>query len=339
MTNCVLVTDKEYRKGSQVFAAAEELEVFAASAGEEALAGEVRQRGASAVVVGVERYAGPLYAALAEAAGDGAHALIARFGVGYDGIDLAQARDHGILVTNTPGVLDQSVAEHALWLVGCLARHIAAGDAAMRQDGFPSATGVELAGRTLGIVGFGAIAQRLARMAYLGLGMRVVAADLLPLEALAERTGSTPGQIREGTGVITVHNDAAAVVEQADVVSIHLPAVPATRHFVNAGLLARFQPGALLVNTARGILVDEAALYDALSAGALAGAALDVFEAEPYQPHQPEKDLRTLSNVVLTPHLGSSTVEANRRMAEACVANLRAFAAGRTDTLTRVPSG
>jgi phosphoglycerate dehydrogenase-like enzyme len=132
--------------------------------------------------------------------------------------------------------------------------------------------------------------------------------------------------------------DANAVIQASDVVSIHLPALPSTAHFVNAELLARFRPGALLINTARGSLVDEVALYDALMNGALAGAALDVFETEPYCPRVPNKDLRRLDNVVLTPHIGSSTVEANRRMALACVANLQAFVDSRIEDLTLIPS-
>ncbi len=336
MTACVLVTEKEYRKGKDVFDSAAGLDIRPAPADEEVLAADIRKQRVSAVVVGVERYAGPLYAALAETAGDTNGALIARFGVGYDGIDVAQARAHGVLVTNTPGALDESVAEHTLWLIGALARHVATGDAAVRRDAFAPAAGMELAGKTLGIIGFGPIGRRVARMAHMGLDMRVLATDLLPLDALAESAGSDPEAIRETTGVQAVEHDADAVIEQADVVSLHLPATPSNWRFMNAERLARLRPGALLVNTARGMLVDEVALYDALASGRLA-AALDVFEEEPYQPQASGKDLRTLGNVVLTPHAGSSTIEANRRMARACVANVRAFIEGCIEDLTRVP--
>lgn len=335
MTPRVLVTEKEYHKGAEVFAAAG-VDVLPVPADESALAAEVLKQHASAVILGVERYVGPLYTALSQTRGEDGLTLIARFGVGCDGIDLEQARAHDVLVTNTPGVLDQSVAEHTLWLIGALARRVAAGDATMRSGAFPAAADMELAGKTLGVIGFGPIGQRVARMAHLGFGMRVLAVDLLPLDALAKRAGSDPEAIRRTTGVETVEHDADKVVEQADVVSLHLPALPATRHFIDSDRLARFRPGALLVNTARGVLVDEVALYDALAAGRLS-AALDVFEEEPYRPQAPGKDLRTLENVVLTPHVGSSTVEANRRMTQACLANVRAFIEGRIEDLTRVP--
>lgn len=335
MMPCVLVTEKEYFKGERLFESAEGLDMRPAPADEAALAREVRKCCARAVVVGVERYRGDLYAALAETGGDGSNALIARFGVGYDGIDLAQARAHGILVTNTPGVLDQSVAEHTLWLMGALSRHIARGDATMRRNGFATPAGMELAAKTLGVIGFGAIGQRVARMAHLGLGMSVRAADLLPLDALAKRTGSDPEAISRDTGVDNVEHDVDVVIEKADVVSLHLPALTATRHFIDAERLRRFRTGALLINTARGALVDEVALYDAVASGRLT-AALDVFEAEPYEPQAPGKDLRALENVVLTPHVGSSTAEANRRMARVCIENVQALIEGRTEALTRV---
>ncbi len=335
MTPRVLVTEKEYHKGAEVFASAAGIDVLPAPADETALATEVLRQRASAVIVGVERYVGPLYTALSQTCGEDDSSLIARFGVGYDGIDLAQAHTHGVFVTNTPGVLDQSVAEHTLWLIGALARRVAAGDAAVRNGAFPAGADMEVAGKTLGVIGFGPIGRRVARMAHLGLGMRVIAADLLPLDALAKWAGSDAQAIREATGVETIEHDADAVIEQANVISLHLPALPETRHFIDTERLARFRPGALLVNTARGALVDEVALYDALVSGELS-AALDVFEEEPYQPQAPGKDLRTLENVVLTPHVGSSTVEANQRMAQACVANVAAFASGRMEDLTRV---
>lgn len=336
MTPCVLITEKEYGKGQQIFDAAADLDIRPAPADEAALARAVRDHGATAVVVGVERYDGALYAALAESAGDGGAALIARFGVGCDGIDLAAADAAGIVVTNTPGVLDRSVAEHAIWLMGALARRVTAGDAVMRDGGFAAGAGRELSGKTLAILGFGPIGQRVARIAHWGLEMAVRAVDLAPMEQLARRAGRDAAALQRETGVATTESDADAVIGDADVVSLHLPALPATRHFIDAGRLARFRSGALLVNTARGALIDEVALYDALAAGRLA-AALDVFEQEPYRPQAPGKDLRTLDNVVLTPHVGSATREANCRMAEACVANAKAFVDGRLDQLTRVP--
>jgi phosphoglycerate dehydrogenase-like enzyme len=126
------------------------------------------------------------------------------------------------------------------------------------------------------------------------------------------------------------------ILGQADVVSLHLPATPQTRRLLDAGWLRQMKAGALLINTARGAVLDEAALFDALEERRLGGAALDVFEQEPYRPVAPDKDLRTLENVVLTPHIGSNTREANQRMAVASLQNVRHFLAGRQERLTRV---
>ncbi|MBM3892249.1 MAG: hypothetical protein FJ388_24295, partial [Verrucomicrobia bacterium] len=237
-------------------------------------------------------------------------------------------RQHGIVVTNTPGVLDVSVAEHALWLMGCLARRISRLEARLRAGEFAADAGMELRGKTLGILGFGAIGRRVAAIAHLGFGMKIIACDCIPAAQL--------GQALSACGVERYTNDVQELFRAADIVSVHLPANASTQRFINAERLAWLKPGAMLVNTARGAVLDEEALYDALVAGRLAGAALDVFEAEPYRPARPDKDLRKLENVVLTPHIGSNTREANQRMGEAALANVRAFLAGRLDQLSRV---
>ncbi len=143
-------------------------------------------------------------------------------------------------------------------------------------------------------------------------------------------------EIQATFGLERYTNDTDSLLPECDFVSIHLPATPDTRHFINAHRLKLFKPGASLVNTARGSVVDETALYDALNNGALAGAALDVFAREPYEPVLPGKDLRLLANVLLTPHISSNTREANQRMAEACVANVVHFFAGNLERLTQV---
>ncbi len=337
MSEIVLVTQTEYRKGEAVFSSAEGVRVEPVAAEEEMLAAAVRAGGCRAVIVGVHPYRKELYEALAEAAGVG-RALIARFGVGHDSVDKQQAAARGILVANTPGVLDQSVAEHTIWLMGALARHLPSSDAALRAGAFCGTAGIELGGRRLGIVGCGAIGRRVAAIAHFGLGMRVAAADCRPAERLEQEMGVPCSEILARWGLDDYTTDADRVFREADVVSIHLPALPETRQYVNAQRLALVRPSALLINTARGSIVDEAALFDALAAGRIAGAALDVYQQEPYVPADPAKDLRGLANVVLTPHIGSNTQEANRRMALASLANVLHFLAGRDDLLTLVPS-
>lgn len=319
MKPIVLVTQLQWEKAEAVFRAADDLDCRPAPEEEAELAFAVATAGARAAIVGVRRYAGPLY----EAMGRRAPAMLARFGVGHDGIDKALARRHGIAVTNAPGVLETSVAEHALWLIGALARKIPQLHAAVRRGEWAAAAGIELSGKTLGVLGYGAIGRRLAAMAAGALGMRVVACDrFLPAAPRADG--------------IRLTTSAEEMFEASDVVSVHLSAGPDTDRFVNERRLARLQPGALLVNTARGSVVDEAALYDALVSGRLGGAALDVFENEPYRPADPPRDLRTLPNVILTPHVGSNTSDCNRRIAAAALDNVRAFFAGRLDRMTRV---
>ncbi len=317
----ILVTEPEFLKAEEIFRQAGDVHCEPASPDENALAELVVKRGARAVIVGVAPYRGPLYEALGKQGG----ALIARFGVGHDNIDKALARQHGIVVTNTPGVLDESVAELTIWLMGCLARRIARLDAGVRAGEFAGQTGAELHGKTLGILGLGNIGRRVAAMAHFGFGMKLVACGC---RATAERLAEC--------GIAFYSDDAEEVFRQSDILSVHLRSDASTRHFINAERLAWLKPGALLINTARGAVLDEAALFEALVGRRLAGAALDVFEHEPYQPVQPDKDLRQLENVVLTPHIGSNTREANERMAAASLGNVRNFFAGRLDRLSRV---
>lgn len=299
----IAVTELEYRKAQAVFeaAGAEGLDCLPAPASEADLAAFVRKEGVSHVIIGVEPYRGPLYAALPRGG------VIARFGVGMDGVDKAQAARHGLVCANTPGALDDSVAEFAMGLILAAARHVASAAAEVRAGEWTPGMGVELRHRTLAIIGCGAIGRRVARCAAFGFGMRVIGCDPAPVDS--------PSLCSEW-GFESVVADFSAAVVAADFVSLHLPSVPATRHFINAGRLAMLSRRAILVNTARGAVVDETALYDAVASRRLAGAALDVFEREPYVPASPGKDLRRLATVLMTPHIGSSTVEACSRMAQ-----------------------
>jgi len=328
MGETILVTQPEFDKAKTVFRTADGFSCEPVPAEEKILAGIIASRRIRVVVAGPDPYRKDIYESLGKTKG----ALIARFGVGHNGIDKSLARKHEIIVTNTPGTLDTSVAEHAILLAGNLVRHISRLDSNFRGGKFAGQTGIELQGKTLGIIGFGNIGKRVASIAHFGFGMRVIAADSCPRPA----AGENQAKFLTEHGLDCYTSDSEQILREADIISIHLPSLQDTRHFVNKTRLEWMKPGAFLINTARGEIVDEIALHDALSSGQLAGAALDVFENEPYQPVQPGKDLRQLENVLLTPHIGSNTREANNRMALSCLDNIRNFLAGRYELLTRV---
>jgi len=223
--------------------------------------------------------------------------VIGRAGVGVDNVDVEAATRRGIIVANTPDSTVVSAAEHTIGLLVALARNIPQAHAALKQGRWERSAygGTELAGKTLGVLGFGRIGQQVARRA-LGLGMRVVAYD--PYVA-AER-------FRElGAERLETPEDVYAV---ADFLTLHLPLTAETRGSVGAAAFEAMRPGVRIVNAARGELVDEEALVGALGSGLVAGAALDVFESEPYSG-----PLLELDNVVVTPHLAASTGEAQDR--------------------------
>jgi len=335
MAEIVLASPQQFAKGGNVFRLASEVDVKEVPSEEQPLAEAVVARNCRAVIVGSDPYCGPLYEALAKTGGSRG-AIIARFGVGHDNVDKALARKHNIVVTNTPGVLDVSVAEHAMWLLGSLAKHVCAMHARFKAGKFAAETGIELRGKTLGIIGFGVIGRRTATIAHQGFGMKVLAADCLSQEELERQEGRPFDQIKAAYGLELYTNDVDKVLARAPFVSIHLPATPQTRHFIDARRLHVMKPGTMLVNTSRGSVVDEDALYESLAEGWLDGAALDVFESEPYVPVAPEKDLRTLDCVVLTPHAASNTAEANQRIAQRALENVTKFFDGRLDALDRV---
>jgi glyoxylate reductase len=233
--------------------------------------------------------------------------VVANYAVGLDNVDVEAARRRGIVVANTPNVLTVDTAQLTLALLLALARRAAEGDRFLRsgEDWAWAPTfmlGTSLGGRTLGIVGLGRIGKEVARLAE-AFGMRVV---------------HTGGRAPEGCSYEAVELD--ELLRRADVVSLHCPLTPETRHLIDEGALDAMRPHALLVNTARGPVVDERALAGALERGEIAGAALDVFEDEPevFPP------LLRLPNVVLTPHLASATAETRSAMGRLCVEALRA---------------
>ena len=229
--------------------------------------------------------------------------VVANVAVGYDNVDVAAATERGVLVTNTPGVLTDATADLAMALILMVTRRLGEGERVVRAGEKWSWSmffllGRGLAGKTLGVIGLGAIGQAVARRA-LAFGMRAAYAS--PRRA--------PVAIEEQLGAAQ-HLPVEELLAVADVVSIHCPLTPETRHLIDSERLELMRPEAYLVNTARGPIVDEAALVEALKRGAIAGAALDVFEHEP----DVHPGLLELENVVLVPHLGSATVETRTAM-------------------------
>jgi len=223
--------------------------------------------------------------------------VIARYGVGVDSVDLAAAREKGIVVTNTPGANSVSVAELALGLMLALARQIPEAVEAVHQGKFPRYTGVSLEGKTVGILGLGAIGKQLARR-LAGFDCKLVAYDPFADIAFAKDNHVELDTMDE-------------VIKQADFVSLHLPLLPETRGIVNENFLGRMKKGSFLINTSRGEAIDEDALLKALQSGHLKGAGLDAFAVEPPDPKNP---LLALSQVIATPHLGAQTDGATSNM-------------------------
>ena len=223
--------------------------------------------------------------------------VIGRAGVGVDNVDVEAATRRGIVVANAPESTVVSAAEHAVGLLVALARHIPQAHASLKQGRWERSSygGIELEGKTLGVLGFGRIGQQVARRA-VGLGVDVVAHDPFVSKDRYRELG------------VTRADTADEVLAAADFLTLHLPLSDETRGAIDAEVLAKLRPGAYLINAARGELVDEKALVEALRSGHLAGAALDVFSAEPY-----DGPLLELDNVVVTPHLAASTEEAQDR--------------------------
>jgi lactate dehydrogenase-like 2-hydroxyacid dehydrogenase len=336
MKEPVVITEGEYAKGEKIFGdAAGRIEWKVSSQDERSVAEAVAASGARIAVVGIEKYQGPLYEAL-EANAKGKPALIVRYGVGYDSINLEKCKGHNVILAITAGTLDRSVAEHTLALMLACARNVPFLDTEVRSGRFTGRQGFELAGKTLGLVGLGHIGKFVAKMAAFGFGMKVVVYDVLPLEkaSAAESLGTEDFKTRYG--IAEYHTEYGPCAAAADILSLHMPVLPSTIKFMNKERLGRLKNGALFINTSRGRLVDEADLYDALLSGRIAGAGLDVFEKEPYVPVSPDKDLRKLPNVVLTSHTASNTFEANAAMQRVIVGNIDAYAAGDLARLTAV---
>lgn len=245
--------------------------------------------------------------------------IVANFGVGFNHVDVDAARRAQVVVTNTPGVLTDCTADLAITLMLMVARRAGEGERLVRGDAWPGwaptqLLGTRVSGKTLGLVGFGRIARAVAARAHHGFGMRIRYFN----------PSAVPDDVTAPLAAVAC-DDIESLLECADFVSLHCPGGAATRHLIDAARLARMPAHAFLVNTARGDVVDQHALVDALRARRIAGAGLDVYAGEPAVPSA----LKTLDNVVLLPHLGSATQETRVAMGMRVVANLEAFFAGR----------
>jgi glyoxylate reductase len=245
---------------------------------------------------------------LLEAAGPQLH-CVANVAVGYDNVDVAAATRRGVVVTNTPGVLDDATADLTMGLILAATRRIAEGDRLVRSGkpwswGMGFMLGTSLQGKRLGIVGLGGIGKWVAQRAR-AFGMEIV----------YHQRNQVPDEVETALGAELLPLE--QLLTTSDVVSLHCPLTPETHHLVGAEQLAAMKPSAVLINAARGPIVDEAALAAALTEGEIAAAGLDVFEREP----EVEPALLGLDNVVLTPHLGSATVETRTAMAELAARN------------------
>ncbi len=242
--------------------------------------------------------------------------ILANYAVGYNNIDLAAANARGIVVTNTPDVLTDATADLTWALLLAVARRVAEGDAYVRSGDWSGwaptqMLGTDVAGKTLGIVGMGRIGQAVAQRAT-GFNMRI---------RYTSRTGTALDQLPFQWQSRVLPD----LLKEADFVSLHVPLNSATHHLIGARQFALMKPTAFLINTARGPVIDEAALVDALLQRRLAGAGLDVFEQEPaFHP-----SLRELRQVVLLPHLGSATLSTRVRMGMICLENIAAVVAGK----------
>ena len=241
---------------------------------------------------------------------------VSNVAVGYNNIDVPACKERGVLVTNTPGVLTEATADIAMALILMCTRRLGEGERVIRaqqpwQWGMFYMLGMGLQGRQLGIVGMGQIGIATARRAK-AFGMNIAYTRRAPLESDVEKDLAAKFMSMD------------ELIESSDVLSIHCPYSPATHHLISENQLARMKPSAFLINTARGPIVDEQALVDALKAGKIAGAGLDVFEHEP----KVNPGLLELDNAVLIPHLGSATVETRAAMADIAATNALAILAG-----------
>ena len=244
--------------------------------------------------------------------------IVANYAVGYNNIDVEEAKKKNIMITNTPGVLTEAVAEHTIAFLFAIAERIVEADSFMRAGKYKAwgpkmLLGADIQGKTLGIIGLGRIGSAVAQRMQDGFDVKIIYYDLKRNEELEEKFGMEYRELDD-------------LLKESDFVSIHTALTDETRHLINAEKLALMKPSAYLINTARGPIVDEMALIESLKGKKIAGAALDVFEKEP----ELMPGLTDLNNVVLTPHIASATEGTRNKMSEMAAKNIIAVLDGET---------
>jgi glyoxylate reductase len=239
--------------------------------------------------------------------------LVAQYAVGFNNIDLQEAKNRSILVTNTPGSSSRAVAEQTVALILALTTRTGEGDRYMRSGSYHGWSpyllqGTDLTGKTVGLFGGGAIGQEVAAILHFGFNCPIIYTDVVKNQAIEEKYGAT-------------FVDKATLLKTSDIVSLHVPLLPSTKHLIDTQALELMKKEAFLVNTARGPVIDEAALVLALKNGVIKGAGLDVYEFEP----ELSEGLVSLENVVLTPHIASARESVRNMMAQAVGENVVSF--------------
>lgn len=236
--------------------------------------------------------------------------IFANFSVGFDNVDVEEAKKRNIFITNTPGTSSTAVAEHTVALMLTLTTRIDEGDRFMRSGKYKGwdpnlLIGTDLKGKTIGLIGAGQIGTEVAKILHFGFGSNVIYSDVAPNPTLEQITGPT-------------RKETAEILREADIISLHVPLLPSTKHLINKESLATMKKTAFLVNTSRGGVIDEKALIVALKDKVIRGAAIDVYEFEP----KLSKGLTKLSNIVLTPHIASARQSARDMMSEIAAKNI-----------------
>lgn len=303
----VIIQKDLFSRSFEVFSLAAEkygIQFFQTGVLEEETMLELHNKGINCFVIGAEAYSREFYHSLHQGS------AVIRYGVGYNAVPIDICKTRKIKVGYTPGTLTDSVAEHTLALLLAVTRNIPVLHQSVKEHIWKGITGMELKGKTIAIIGFGQIGQAVAKIAKWGFGMKISAFDLI--------------EIKDDLLLDSFSNNFYDAVKDADIVTLHLASTPQTKNFINREKIEMMKDGTILINTARGDLIEEKDLYEALQIGKISAAGLDVFEIEPYRP-KPDYDFRNLSNVVLTPHCGSNTAEASNRIANLVVKNILAY--------------